>query len=149
MREEAEYLRLALMMELVTVDDVVSWADRQIEVQGEATPPLIDLSLAGSAPADEVAILLEAIPGNGDLIAAAHRALRQFSERFRSGAISLDKTAVFLWAYSQCSSAPDDERARAANFCDAIPLTQRGIGGTPESARAEIESFLAAAEAGH
>src|SRR5438045_198723 len=100
LREEAEYLRLALVMGLIGPEEVVAWADRVIDALNEPPIQVIDVSLASSRSPDEIVDLLDAIPGDGDLAAAAHRALGLFLPRFRAGSISLEQAAEMLWAYS-------------------------------------------------
>lgn len=142
LREEAEYLRLALAMGLVTPDEVVAWADRQIAALDEPPIQVIDVSLAGSRPAIEIIGLLAAVPGSGDLVAAAHRSLGLFLRRFRAGGISLEQAADMLWAYSNWASVPEDERLWASNFTDVVNCLNLGYYGTPESVRSEVEEFL-------
>ncbi|MEN9358990.1 MAG: hypothetical protein RL095_525 [Verrucomicrobiota bacterium] len=63
-KETAELLRLKLLLGLVTVQDVVTWADSIIE--SEATPDweIIEVSLARTVKVDEMMKLLTDIKGN-------------------------------------------------------------------------------------
>jgi hypothetical protein len=141
--EKAEYLRLVLAMGLITPDEVVAWADRLIAALDDPPIQVIDVSLAGSRPAVEIMDLLAAVPGRGDLAAAAHQALGLFLRRFRAGGISLEQAAEMLWAYSNWASIPEGERLWASNFTDAVYCLRHGYAGTDASVRAEVEEFLA------
>ena len=142
LREDAETMRLALAMGLVTADEVVAWADRLIAELDEPPIQLINVSLSGSSPAYMIVDLLAAIPGRGDLALAAHRALGSFLQRFRTGAISLERAAEMLWAYSNWASVPDDERLWASSFTDTANCLKQGYYGTTESVRSEVDAFL-------
>lgn len=48
--QEANTLRVALIVGVVDVDSVIAWADRQIEVSTIPANPLIDISLGRSYP---------------------------------------------------------------------------------------------------
>jgi len=142
LKEEAEYLRLALAMGLTTADEVVEWADGQIAALDEPPIQVIDVSLAGSWRAVEIMGLLNVVPGEADLARAAHRALGLFLRRLRDGGISLEQAAEMLWAYSNWASVPEDERLWASNFTDVVNCLNLGYYGTPESVRSEVEEFL-------
>jgi len=62
-------------MGLFDASEVIAWADSQI-VEAD-TPPieLIDVSLAAKRSNYDVLKLLREIPGSGDFVSAAHRAL--------------------------------------------------------------------------
>ena len=142
MREEAEYLRIALAMGLISKDAVVAWADRIIAALDEPLIQVIDVSLSAGRPEVEVMDLLAAVPGSGDLAAAAHRALGLLLQEFRAGRISLERVVEALWAYSNWATVPEGEQVQAVNFTDALFCAQRGYYGTLESVRSEIGSFL-------
>jgi hypothetical protein len=142
LREEAEYLRLALAMGLVTPAEVVAWADRQIAALDEPPIELIDVSLAGSRSPVQVMDLLKAIPGDGDLTAAAHRALGRLLKEFRAGGLSPEQVADMLSAYSNWASVPAGERTAASTFRELVYCMRQGWFGTSESVRSEFEDFL-------
>jgi hypothetical protein len=141
LREEAEFHRLALAMALTDVDTVVAWADQTIAALPEPPIQVIDVSLAGGRPADEVVDLLALIPGKGDLTGVAHRMLGLFHERMRAGEIELELAVDMLWAYHNWAQIPENERLQAGNFHDALFCAQHGYYGTLESVRQEILEF--------
>jgi RNAse (barnase) inhibitor barstar len=142
LREEAEYLRIALAMDLIAKDAVVAWADRIIAVLDKPPIQVIDVSLSAGRPEVVVMDLLAAVPGSGDLAAAAHRALRLLLLEARAGRVPLERVVEALWAYSNWATVPEGERVRAGNLTDALICAQRGYYGTLESVRSEIEAFL-------
>lgn len=129
-------------MGIINPDEVLVWADRMIAALDDPPIQIIDISLAGSRRAIEIMDLLAAVPGDGDLAAAAHRALALFLQRFRAGGISLEQAAEMLLAYSNWASVPEGERLWASNFTDVVYCLDQGYAGTPDSVRSEIEEFL-------
>lgn len=148
LREEAETLRLGLLMGLVEPEEVVAWADRVIIEL--AAPPIevIDIAMASRQPADEVARLLARVPGPADFTAAAHRALGILQERFLAGNLPLEVVADMLYVYSTAAKIPEAERQMAAIFIDEYYLSS--YYGTIEFSglRNEIGRFLAEHTAG-
>jgi hypothetical protein len=143
LREEAEYLRLALAMGLLDKDAAVAWADRTILALDNPPIEVIEVSMAGNQPPDEMMKLLAAIPGEGDLTAAAHRVLKLLRDQLEAGKISLEEAADRLWTYHVCASVPEDERLQAGNFSDCWFCAQQGYWGSPDSVREDVMSFLA------
>ena len=148
LREEAEYLQLALAMGLIDPGAVIDWADNMIAAVDNPPIQVIDVSLAASRPATDIMDLLQAVPGDGDPAAAALRVLALFLQRFRAGRVSLERAVDMLWAYSNWAAVPEDERLQAANFTDALFCAQQGYYGTPNSVRAAVEAFLVEHAAG-
>jgi hypothetical protein len=83
LRDEAETLRLGLLMGLVHPEGIIAWADRG--VAEEPTPPieLIDISLASGQPPDELARLLKIVPGPADLASVGFSISRYTPHRSR------------------------------------------------------------------
>ena len=98
LREDAEYLRLSLSMGLLDEGAVIAWADRNLMVLEGPPVQLIDVSLAGDLPRDELMRLLAVIPGQADLTAVAYQVLGLLRERFESGAVTVEKAMDMLWA---------------------------------------------------
>jgi hypothetical protein len=141
LREQAEYLRLALAMGLISPDAVVVWADRVIDATDDPPIEVIEVSLSGGRSPVEVMDLLRLVPGAGDLGAAAHRALGLLRRRVRDGSVPSDRAAEMLWAYSNWATVPEDERLWAVNLTDAVECLHLGY-GTPDTVRSEILAFL-------
>lgn len=142
LREEAEYLRLALAMALLDNDAAVAWADRTIMALDNPPIEIIEVSLAGNKPNDEMMRLLAAVPGQGDLTAVAHQVLGLLHKRLEVGDVSLEAAVEMLWAYHDWAAVSEDERLQAGNFSEYLFGAQEGYWGTLDSVREEIMGFL-------
>ena len=148
LREEAETLRLGLVMGLVSPQLVIAWADRV--VMEMANPPIevIDVAAATRQPPDELARLLKRLPGPADLTAGAYRVLGILRARAAVGGLALDVIANMLWVYSAEAVIPQAEGLAAASFDYEYECL--AYYGTPGGLGEEIGRFLAknAAEPG-
>jgi len=148
LREEAETLRLGLVMGLVSPEAVIAWADGV--VMEMANPPIevIDVAAATRQPLDELARLLKRVPGPADLTAGAHRVLGILRARASVGSLALDVITNMLWVYSAEAVIPQAERLAASSFDYEYECL--AYYGTPEGLNEEIGRFLAinAAEPG-
>lgn len=141
LREEAETLRLGLVMRLVSPEAVIAWADRVVMELAEPPIEVIDVAAATRQPPDELARLLKRVPGPADLTAGAHRVLGILRARASDNALAIDVITNMLWVYSTEAVIPDAERLAASNFdveyeCLAYHGTLQGLGE-------EIGRFLA------
>ncbi len=142
LREEAEVLRLGLVLGLVEPGAAVAWADRIIAA-AEATPiEVMDVAMASRQPVDEMIRLLGRVPGSADFTHAAHCALGFMRERFIGGGLSLEAAADMLWAYAREANIPEDERDVAASFIHEYHCLVDYF-GTPVELGNEITQFLA------
>ncbi len=148
LREEAETLRLGLMMGLVQPGEVVSWADQVVAEMADPPIEVIDVAVATRQPPDELARLLKRVPGPADLMAAAHRVLGILQARAVGYDLALGSIADMLWVYSSEAVIPEAERQAASNF--SYEYEDLAYYGTPESLSEEVGRFLAvhAAEPG-
>ncbi|WP_165076113.1 hypothetical protein [Paludisphaera rhizosphaerae] len=148
LREEAETLRLALLMGCFKPDEVVAWADRRIAELAAPPIELVDVATAGGQPPDELARLLKPMPGPADLAAAAHRALGVLRARAISDGFDLKSLTHKLYVYSLEANVSEDEQMEAMNFDDQYDCLV--YYGTPEHLRNEVDRYIAehAAEAG-
>lgn len=141
LREEAEELRLSLLMDLVEPADVIAWADRRIADLLIAPIEIINISLVSDQASDELTRLLRLVPGPADLTLAAHRVLHVLRTRLFGVDLPLVAVADRLWVYSSQADVPEAERLAAANF--RYEFECLAYYGTPEGLGAEMEKFLA------
>ena len=147
LKGEAEFYRLAIAMALLSIDEVVAWADEVITILDEPPIQIIDIALAGSKPKFDMMVLLAAVPGQGDLTHSAHRALGLLSTQFQLDQVTIDEAAEKLEAYYACAHVPHEESYKALAFFDVVNCYNLGYYGTfesitHESIKAEIQSFL-------
>jgi hypothetical protein len=144
LKEEAEFQGLALAMAMTDIPAVIAWADRIIGKLPEPPIQVIDVSLAGNQPANEVMRVLSLVPGPGDLRRTAHQILGLFLERFLSDKFTLQAAVDALWAYSNWADIDEDERLAAGNFIDELNCAQLGHYGTSETVRVRVIEFARA-----
>lgn len=145
-REQAEELRLALVMGLIEKSDVIKWADALI--MQEATPPkwLLDVSLAANESKDTVGSRLQDAVDRLDVTVPRQKALGRFARVFRSGELAPLNAAemLVLWAY-ECGDGWDRGEAAEAKFL--AEDVAEGRCGSWEDVRRAIDRFLARHEA--
>jgi hypothetical protein len=87
--QEAENLRLLFEAGIVSIDDVVAWADRTISTLPEYDDDLVEISLGANLPMDEMDGRLRAVSEGADHIEAVRNLLGRMhrtllSDRSRS-----------------------------------------------------------------
>ena len=75
LKYEAEHLRLGIRGGWLPVRDAVVWADKQIAESPEPHATLLDVSLAGNCPREEMATLLASVPGSADPVSVMRACL--------------------------------------------------------------------------
>ena len=141
-REEAEHFRVALAMGLLDRGEVVAWADRIIMDLDNPPGKIIEVSLAGARPADELERLLADIPGPADVALAAHAVLGILRERLEAGAVTLASAVDMLWTYHQVAAIPESEKLQASVISYLLDSAIDGYYGTIEGVREEVLRFL-------
>ncbi len=109
LREEAEFLALALAMGLVEKAEVIAWADGHIVDMDVPPIEIIDVSLAGGMQPKEVVPLLKRVRGTGDLTAVAHQVLGLLRRRLLCGAVTPPQADAALSAYLSVAEVPSVE----------------------------------------
>ena len=113
LREDAEYLRVALAMGLIDNGLAIAWADRMVMELEKPPLELIDVSSATKQPRDELMRLLAKVPGAGDLSRVAREALWLLRERFEAGEIPLETAVEMIAAFATFAESPSTEWAAA------------------------------------
>jgi hypothetical protein len=134
-RQNAENMRLALIAGLVSVPEIVQWADKTLSAQAEYDDDLADLSLAiHSLPQDVEAILrrlaagADLYEGIRSLAGRMHRALLKDRARARDFTRILEQ----LWIETRYI-VPEDLRF-ITGVDDEFALAEQGVYGTVEGA---------------
>ena len=143
LREEAEFFRLSSKLGLIAIGEFVAWADRAVSASKEPPIEVIEVSLAGRKPVDEVQRLLEAVPGRCDPATPAHQVLGLMRERFESQQITLEVAVGLLLAYQLLANVAEDERLQAENFSDDLFLIRESEidGWTLDDLKNEVMTF--------
>lgn len=142
-KNEAERLRLGIRGGWLKIDEAVSWADRQIERTQQPPLALVDLALAHNRTREEVAALLEAIPGSADLVAVMRSSLNDLLDAVEREPRLAPDAARWLEAAAIRGELPESEfGSEAFELDDAFALAEQGSYGTVEQARDRLVAFL-------
>jgi hypothetical protein len=142
LREQAEFLRLALAMGLISQHDVIAWADNMIGACEEAPIEIINVSPAANRPVHEVMSRLADVPGEADLAAVAHRTLALLRQRLVRDEVSLKGAVRALAAYRCWAWVPEAERLNAGYFEGLLDVAREGQYGSLQTVREELLRFL-------
>jgi hypothetical protein len=130
-KNEAERLRIAVEGGWVPIADVVAWADRQIEEAPQPHPSLVDLALAHNRTREEVASLLDAVPGSVDRVEVMRSCLSDL--RGVVGRTPWLAADVASWIESSAHRGELSEAdfgSEPLALADVFALAQQGIYGT-------------------
>ena len=144
LKDESEALRLGLLAGYVQPAEVIAWADASIAAGDIPGPQLIEVSLAGSHSAKELAHMLAAIPGTARRDEVAQNMIRRIAEvvaRDPSSSRGAARTLyeMYLAGYIPASSA----EAEMIRLEDCFALAESGTWGSLDEACCELQEFLA------
>ena len=142
-KNEAERLRLGVRGGWIAIQEAVAWADSQIERTSEPHPVLFELALSHGRSREEVAALLQAVPGSADSIAVMRSCLNDLLEVIeRSPSLALD-AARWLEAAATRGELPEAHfGSEPYALADAVALAEQGTYGTIEEAASRLTAFL-------
>jgi hypothetical protein len=142
-KEQAESLRVGLLAGYVSPTEVVAWADGLIAAGGVPEPELIEVSLGGGKPVDELARALSAMRGQARRPRLAGVILRQMAAAVRRDATTARAVAHQLYQMWLDDLVPSAEaRAQMGRLDDAFALAESGTWGTLDEVQAELVAFL-------
>jgi hypothetical protein len=81
----AEYYRIGLVAGIVSIAEVVAWADRLISLEDTVDSALFDVSLAGSKSIDEMDSVLRGVRGAANPEAVGEALLGRLADELRAG----------------------------------------------------------------
>jgi len=114
MRDQAEVLRLLLLMRLANKFQIIAWADSLIETQDQVPNWILDVSLAANRTEDEIELLLRGLPGTFQERAVALGVLEYFAYEFQdNGKFTSREAAKILQVWADNVDLKDDERFAA------------------------------------
>jgi hypothetical protein len=142
-KNEAERLRFGIRGGWLPVGEAVAWADAEISKCLEPAAALIEVASASKRSPQDVANLLEAVPGASDRIEVMRRCLGDLLDAIeRQPALSRD-AARWLEASAIEGELPGvDFGYEPTALADAFALAEAGTYGTVREARERLLAFL-------
>lgn len=141
--DEAWELAFSLDHGLIEVADAVRWSDARLLARDDTPEALVDISLAGSLPADEVARLLRRVPGAHDVQHTARRVLARMATALDAGRVTPERIARSLYAMYLDGQVPEPAaESDMMRLDDAFDLARSGTLGTLADAERELREFL-------
>lgn len=142
LKDEAEELAIALELDLISVEDVVQWADNKIMQLAEPPFYLIDLSISGQLPGSEIAHCLRMFPGIVNTTAVLRAAMMRMFSLLENSSVRPEIIAKALYVMHLNGWIPDDEASsEMISLDDEFGLVQQGI-RTYDSATNRLRAFL-------
>ena len=143
-KAEAEGLRIALMAGLVRPAEVVEWADRIIEREDNPDAAVIEVALAAHRSINEIAGLLEEIPGEADRTMALRTLLRGLLIALEGNPLSAEPIAQKLYRLARTGEWPEEEFGSEAFWLDdTFELIREGTyRGSFEDAVKDLRDYL-------
>ena len=142
-KDEAERLRLGVRGGWLSVDEVVAWADRQIEQASDPHPALIDLAMAHNQNREQVAALLDAVPGSPNVVAVMRNCLSDLLEVIEREPDLAADAARWLETAASRGELPRSEFGwEPWALAEAFALARQDAYGTIEKARERLLVFL-------
>lgn len=145
-KDQAEAYRLTLAAGLVSVDEVVKWADRTIKVQDEPSQELIELSLSGLRGRSAVISCLSAMPGTQTPAAVS---LLTFELIYRALLVRPDRLRRITKLLERMYWEGVVPGAMSSSFMcsldDELSLAELGIAGEVEAVHSRLKEFLRSA----
>ena len=142
-KQNAEALRVGLLAGYISPAEVVAWADGVIAAGDVPGPELIEVSLGGGLPVDELARTLNAIRGEVSPIQLARTILCQMAAAFRRDPTTGRAIARLLYQMYLDDLVPSSEaRVQMSRLDDAFNLAESGASGTIQEVQTELAEFL-------
>ncbi len=142
-KEEAERFRLGVRGGWISINEVISWADSQIDQTLQPHPALVDLALAGNRSREDVAALLETVPGSADPVFVMRWCLSDILKVVEAEPRFALEAARWLEVAAQRGELPESEFGGEPHaLADAFALAEQGTYGTIGEARERLITFL-------
>ncbi len=140
--EQAECLRLAFLMGLVTPSDVDRWATRIVDQTDKAPFAVLELASSEQWPELKIVELLAQVDGPADFEKGAHLALALLRKRMRY-CVTIEAACRMLYTYSQYAQINLSERRQVNAFDDANEMLRYGCGNA-ESLEQDVIKLIGA-----
>jgi hypothetical protein len=143
----AETQRISLMLGVVDVNDIVSWADAEIEQSNVPATALIGLSLGRTKTPTELASLLNSLVTQPTGPAPLKIVLRLVADRIRDGSIDLGDAITSIHDFLKTDRVDDDLYLTFFTLEDDYACIRDGVygngdfSGLRESLLHELDGF--------
>ena len=142
LKAEAESLRLGLLAGVVSVGEVIRWADSAIVAMDQPEVSIIDVALSVGRSPDFVARQLESVPGNVDHVDALRSLLASFLVELEAEPEHAWDIARRLYRLAASVDWPESLLGHEPySLDDAFDLAAQDIGSF-DSARSELRRYL-------
>ncbi len=142
-REQATYLRAALLLGLATGDDVSRWAASQLEHQPEPSAALVDIALAPSRDVDALRAALRPLARRRESRPVLMAILQQTWRDLASGRRNLRDTVTVLSQARRALVLPPVMEEEIDTLEDAHILALAGVTGDLRECGERIRQWLA------
>jgi len=126
LQEQAEALRLLLLMGVADKAELVAWADHIITTQDGVPGWLLDLSLGANEDAAAIEAKLRDLPGECKARSAAYAAMDRFAQEFQVKGKFTSRQAANMLTIWACSAKIEEEDRLAAMMpyyiADEVPF---------------------------
>lgn len=144
-RAAADLLRLAVASGYRPVADAVAWADAIVAADPAPPVEIIEVALGGQLDRSAMAELLDAVPGETNLVEVARQVLGQLRAELGRDRFAPAAIAKLLYDMASLGYLPEEHFGPEPRFLDdSFELAARGAYGTYEDATARLERYLTA-----
>ena len=141
-RQEATFLRTALLLGLRNGEDAVAWADARLHSESDPPPALVEVALTPPSDLSALRIALEPLAEEPVAEATVRAILREAALALSGGRRSVsDSVHLFRQMRSMLPLTADLDEV-LDGFVDAHMLAQVGIGPTVEEVELRIRTWM-------
>ena len=142
-KDDAERLRIGVRGGWIRIQEAVAWADNQIERTPQPHLALIDLALAHNRNREEVAGLLDMVPGSANVLLVMRRCLSDILEVVERDPTRGADAARWLDSAAHRGDLPESDFGfEPFMLNDVFALAEQGICGTVGEALDRLMDFL-------
>ena len=141
-RDDATFLRAALLIGVVRPEAAIAWADRIIERDHDVDPHVIELSLTSADDFSAVRHALYPLANPTESTEIVRRLLTVIAQDFVNGRRNAMDTLRVLHQMRRLIPVPDEYKAELTAVEMSHMLASAGVEGRLETAEARLHSWL-------
>lgn len=141
-RDDATFLRAALLLGLISGQDVVRWADERIHHDVSPAPAIYDLALTPAADLSAVRIALQPLADEAESPVIVGRLLAVVHRDLATGRRSVADTVRVFAQMRGLIVLPDSVRAELDVFEDTHMLAVSGVEGEVAAVERNVREWL-------
>ena len=123
----ADYHRIALLTGCESIDDVISWADKEIGLRDNPEPELIDVSLGKTRTIKQIHELLTTLVVDLNDSSALKCVLDHISTLVRDGRLAVDDAIDRIYNYARSSCPTTDLRYAFISLAEDLSCIRDGV----------------------